>query len=155
MWSTEDNSQIGKFTQHRDAVTALKFRRGHNDLYSSSFDRTVKVWNVEEMSYIETLFGHQDKITDIDSLQRERALTCGSRDRTCRMWKIVEESQLVFRGGGGGISITEDLVVLEELSRTGQKREKDNGLSGGSIDTVTMIDEEYFVCGSDSGYLIV
>lgn len=106
------------------------------------------------MSYIETLFGHQDKITAIDSLQKERAVTCGSRDRTCRMWKIVEESQLVFRGGGGGLAITEDLVVLDELSKTGQKREKDNGLSGGSIDALCMLEEEYFVCGSDTGYCI-
>jgi ribosomal RNA-processing protein 9 len=81
-------------------------------------------------------------------------LTCGSRDRTCRLWKIVEESQLVFRGGGGGLTINEGLVVMQELGKTGQKREKDNGLSGGSIDAVAMIDDEYFVCGSDTGYFL-
>ena len=55
IWSTESNKLIGHLNQHRDAVTGLKFRKGHNQLYSSSFDRTVKVWNVDEQSYVETL----------------------------------------------------------------------------------------------------
>lgn len=67
------------------------------------------------------------------------------------MWKIVEESQLVFRGGGGGLTVSEDLVVLETMGETAKKRSKDNGASGGSIDQVAMLDEEYFVSGSDSG----
>ena len=33
----------------------LAFRKGTNQLYSASHDRTVKLWNVEEKSYIETL----------------------------------------------------------------------------------------------------
>lgn len=78
-------------------------------------------------------------------------MTTGSRDRTCRLWKILEESQLVFRGGGGGLKITEDLVVMEELGDTAKKREKDDGLSGGTIDVVAMVDEDLFVSGSDSG----
>ena len=32
-----------------------------------------------------------------------------------------------------------------------KKRDKDHGLSGGSIDVVAMLDEEHFVSGSDSG----
>ncbi|KAJ3258497.1 pre-rRNA processing protein [Boothiomyces macroporosus] len=152
IWSTVDNSLLGRFTQHRDAISSLKFRNGYNQLYSSSYDRSIKVWNVDELSYVETLFGHQDQITSLDCLSRERCISSGSRDRTCRLWKIPEESQLVFRGGGGGIAIHEDLVVMQELlSQTGKKREKDNGLSGGTIDVVAMIDEEHFVSGSDSG----
>jgi ribosomal RNA-processing protein 9 len=78
-------------------------------------------------------------------------LTSGSRDRTCRLWKIPEESQLVFRGGGGGLTVSEDTEVLETLGAVQRKREKDNGASGGSIEQVSMLDEEYFVSGSDSG----
>ncbi|KAJ3275965.1 pre-rRNA processing protein, partial [Terramyces sp. JEL0728] len=152
IWSTADNSLLGKFPQHRDAISGLKFRNGYNQLYSSSYDRSIKVWNVDELSYVETLFGHQDQITSLDCLSRERCISGGSRDRTCRLWKIPEESQLVFRGGGGGIAVHEDLVVMQELlSQTGKKREKDNGLSGGTIDVVAMIDDEHFVSGSDSG----
>ena len=58
----------------------------------------------------------------------------------------------MFRGGGGSVSLSEDLVVMDEaLTTTGKKREKDNGLSGGTIDVIAMIDEEHFVSGSDSG----
>jgi ribosomal RNA-processing protein 9 len=55
VWSTAQDTLLGKLSQHRDAVSGLRFRRGHNQLYSASFDRTVKVWNVEELSYVETL----------------------------------------------------------------------------------------------------
>ena len=38
-------------------LQGLAFRRGTHDLYSASFDRTVKVWNVSEngIFYVETL----------------------------------------------------------------------------------------------------
>ncbi|KAJ3373949.1 pre-rRNA processing protein [Kappamyces sp. JEL0680] len=133
VWSTQDDKLVGRLAHHRDAVSGLHFRKGHNQLYSASYDRSVK-----------------DRITCIDALSRERCITAGSRDRTCRLWKIVEESQLVFRGGGG-LSVSEDLVVMEKMGEATKKREKDNGLSGGSLDVVAMIDEEHFLTGSDSG----
>lgn len=49
------------------------------------------------------------------------------------------------------MTISEDLVVLENMGETAKRREKDNGASGGSIDHVAMIDENFFVSGSDSG----
>lgn len=49
--------------------------------------------------------------------------------------------------------MTEDVVVLETMGETSKKRIKDSGESGGSIDRVVMLDEEYFVSGSDSGSL--
>lgn len=107
------------------------------------------MWNADDISYIETLFGHQDLITSIDTLAKERCLTSGSRDRTARLWKILEESQLVFRAGGG-ISISEDLVVMDELKK---EKKIDAGAAGGSIDVVAMLDEDHFITGSDSGYL--
>ena len=33
----------------------LAFRKGTNQLFSASMDRSVKVWNLDEMTYIETL----------------------------------------------------------------------------------------------------
>ncbi|KAJ1329420.1 ribosomal RNA-processing protein 9 [Microdochium nivale] len=126
------------FSHHRDAVTALAFRRGTNQLYSASKDRTVKVWSLDELAYIETLFGHQDQVVDIDSLAQERCLSVGSRDRTARLWKVVEETQLVFRGGA--------------IDRKNRPDVDPRSLAHeGSIDRVSMIDEELFVTGSDNG----
>ncbi|KAJ3299255.1 pre-rRNA processing protein [Borealophlyctis nickersoniae] len=148
VWSVADDKHLGTFKQHRDAVSGLTFRKGSNQLYSASYDRTVKLWNIDEMTYIETLFGHQDQITSIDTISRERCITSGSRDRTLRLWKIIEESQLIFRGGGGGM-VADDLVVMDGLRKN--KVDKQAVAAGGSLDVVAMLDEETFVSGSDSG----
>ena len=58
------------------------------------------------------------------------------------MWKIPEESQLIFRSGG---------AAYEEDLQTKEKQKVLNG-SGGTVDSVSMLDDELFVSGSDSGY---
>lgn len=124
-------------------MTSLAFRRGTNQLYSSSKDRTIKTWSLDELAYVETLFGHQDEVVDVAALAMERCVSVGARDRTTRLWKVVEETQLVFRGGGG--------------DRGGDKKKtRKDGMkihAEGSIDRVALIDEETFVTGSDNGSL--
>ncbi len=92
---------IRQFSHHRDSVTSIAFRRGTNQLYSCSKDRTVshthaigdtfldqcyqsansvikiKVWSIGELAYVETLFGHQDECVDIDALAQERCMSVG------------------------------------------------------------------------------
>ena len=138
VWDATDLKPLRSFTQHRDAVTGLAFRRGTNQLYSSAKDRTIKTWSLDELAYVETLFGHQDQVVDVAALAQERCISVGARDRTARLWKVVEETQLVFRGGGG------------------EKKSKNTTTptyAEGSIDRVAMIDEEMFVTGSDNGSL--
>ena len=138
VWEAETLKPLRVFTQHRAAVTGLAFRRGTNQLYSSSSDRTIKIWSLDELAYVETLFGHQDEVVDVAALAQERCISVGARDRTARLWKVVEETQLVFRGGGG-----------EKRSKHGAGAR----LLEGSMDRVAMIDEEMFVTGGDSGGL--
>lgn len=130
---------------HRAAVNGLVFRRGTNQLYSCSSDRTVKLWSLDELAYVETLFGHQDEVVGIAALNAERCVTVGARDRTARLWKIVDETQLVFRGGGG---------TGGESRKTKKDKNGVDRYEEGSIDTVAMIDDEYFVTGSDNGYVV-
>ncbi|KAH6689571.1 ribosomal RNA-processing protein [Plectosphaerella plurivora] len=131
------------FTHHRDAVTGLAFRRGTNQLYSCSKDRTVKVWSLDELAYVETLFGHQDEVVDIDALAQERCVSVGARDRTARLWKVADETQLVFRGGGNGVDKKNPVKGVDPRSLSHE----------GSMDCVSMIDDELFVTGSDNGAL--
>ncbi|TIC99816.1 putative WD repeat-containing protein C2E1P5.05 [Colletotrichum higginsianum] len=140
IYDAETLKPIRVFTHHRDAVTGLAFRRGTNQLYSCSKDRTVKVWSLDELAYIETLFGHQDEIVDIDALAQERCVSVGARDRTARLWKVAEETQLVFRGGAVDKKSRPD-VDPRSLPHEG------------SMDRVAMIDDELFVTGSDNGSL--
>jgi hypothetical protein len=57
----------------------------------------------------------------------------------------------VFRGAGV-LNATEDLVVMDGLSK--KKTDKNHAESGGSVDTVCMIEEDLFISGSDAGYSI-
>lgn len=139
------------FTHHRDAVTGLAFRRGTNQLYSCSRDRTVKVWSLDELAYIETLFGHQDDVVDIDALAQERCVSVGARDRTARLWKVVEETQLVFRGGGGDGSSKKKKKQGEAPAPDADGLDSESLAHEGCMDRVAMIDDELFVTGSDNG----
>lgn len=75
------------FPGHRGPVSCLTFRQMSSELFSGSFDRTIKIWNAEDRAYINTLFGHQNEVLTIDSLRKERVLTVG-RDRTMHLWKV-------------------------------------------------------------------
>ncbi|GAX81002.1 hypothetical protein CEUSTIGMA_g8437.t1 [Chlamydomonas eustigma] len=94
------DAQSGSFLQsypgHRDIISALAFREGTHQLFSGSYDRTVKMWSLDDKAYMDTLFGHQAEVLSLDLLRAERAVT-GGNDRSCRIWKVPEESQLVFR----------------------------------------------------------
>ncbi|KAK1247812.1 hypothetical protein MKX07_000700 [Trichoderma sp. CBMAI-0711] len=138
VYDAETLKPLRVFTQHRDAVTGLAFRRGTNQLYSCSKDRTVKVFSLDELAYVETLFGHQDEVLDIDALAQERCISVGARDRTARLWKVAEETQLVFRGG-----------AVDKKPHPGVNPR--SLLHEGSMDRVAMIDDELFVTGSDNG----
>ncbi|KAI1199565.1 WD40 repeat-like protein [Nemania serpens] len=130
------------FTQHRDAVTGLVFRRNSHQMYSCSKDRTIRVWNCEALAFVENLFGHADSALDVDALALERLVSVGARDRTVRLWKVPDETQLVFRASSG----------------TGDKKKQidlgvdPNSLAAtGSLDRVSYIDENHFITGSDNG----
>ncbi|CZS94102.1 related to a component of the yeast U3 snoRNP Rrp9p [Rhynchosporium agropyri] len=143
VWDAATLKCLRVFSQHRDSVCGLAFRRGTNQLYSASKDRTIKIWSLDELAYVETLFGHQDEVIDVSALAQERCVSVGARDRTARLWKVVEETQLVFRGGGA-----------EKKSRKSSSIDKSRpSVQEGSIDRVAMIDEDMFITGSDNGSL--
>ncbi|KAG0662521.1 pre-rRNA processing protein [Rhodotorula mucilaginosa] len=161
-WNVEGDG--GKWTRglggHKDAVGSIAFRLGTTELYSSSFDRTVKVFDLSTLSYIETLFGHQDSILSIDALRGELAVTAGGRDKTVRFWKVMEESQLVFRGGGASRmrnvldgALEDDGVEDEERKRRRRQAEAKGPVKfvEGSIDCVAMVDDSTLLSGGDSG----
>lgn len=114
------------------------------------------------MGYVETLFGHQAPVLALDALRGETAVSTGGRDKSVRFWKIPEETQLVFRGGGGS-KWMDDLDGMEvdgEEDEAGQaKKRKGKGKETqkfveGSIECVAMIDENTFVSGGDSGFVM-
>mmetsp|Transcript_2490 Transcript_2490/g.8542 ORF Transcript_2490/g.8542 Transcript_2490/m.8542 type:complete len:492 (-) Transcript_2490:64-1539(-) len=99
IWDARTNTHLQAFPGHKDIVTALCFRQRSHQLFSGSFDRTIKIWSVDDMAYVDTLFGHNSEVLGVDCGARERLVSSG-RDHTCRVWKIPDETQLIFRGGG-------------------------------------------------------
>ncbi|KAF5384358.1 hypothetical protein D9615_003157 [Tricholomella constricta] len=169
VWDAEKGEWIKAFggnLGHKDIISALSFRKGTHQLYTGSFDRTLKVYDLSPsvMGYVETLFGHQDHVLSLDSLHGETCVSVGARDKTVRYWKIVEESQLVFRGGGrsrvrevleGGLrGDDEGDDPDDQMDGTERAKEKEIATKNfieGSIECVAMVDETTFVSGGDSG----
>ncbi|KAH9917991.1 WD40 repeat-like protein [Fomitopsis serialis] len=167
VWDVEKNEWVKGFTGHRDHISALAFRKVQpnattsTQLYSGSFDRTLKLFDLTSMGYVETLFGHQAPVLALDALRSETAVSAGGRDKTVRFWKIPEETQLVFRGGGGS-KWRDDLdgMDVDGEDEEGEGRRKRREVKGqqtkfveGSIECIAMIDEVTFVSGGDSGSL--
>ncbi|KZT64826.1 WD40 repeat-like protein [Daedalea quercina L-15889] len=169
VWDVEKQEWVKGFAGHRDHISALAFRKVQpnattsTQLYSGSFDRTLKLFDLGSMGYVETLFGHQAPVLALDALRGETAVSAGGRDKTVRFWKIPEETQLVFRGGGGSkwMDDLDGMDVDHEGSDVdggvGAQRRKKEGLKQqmkfieGGIECVAMIDENTFVSGGDSG----
>ncbi|KAK0937607.1 pre-rRNA processing protein [Friedmanniomyces endolithicus] len=153
VWDAATLKPLKVFSQHRDTVSSLAFRRGTNQLFSASRDRTVKIWSLDELAYVETLFGHQDEVVDVSALAQEKCVTVGARDRTARQWKVVEESQLVFRGGGAPGRSKADRSARGALDPSTATEPEQKAYNEGSMDRVACIDDETFITGSDNGSL--
>lgn len=171
IWEADSLNPRKLFTQHRAAITGLSFRRGTEQLFSSSADRTIKIFSCQELAYVETLFGHQDIVIDIAGGLETNVETCvsvGARDRTARLWKVVEESQLVFRGGGTarqkgmeklrkgrfGANVDDEAPETEHVNGDADDDEDPPiAYAEGSIDCVALLDAQLFVTGSDNGAL--
>ncbi|KDR77359.1 hypothetical protein GALMADRAFT_246747 [Galerina marginata CBS 339.88] len=170
VWDTEKGEWVKAFSGHlghKDAICVVAFRKGTNELYSGSFDRTVKVYDLSPsvMGYVETLFGHQDHVLSLDALRGQTCISVGGRDKTVRYWKIVDETQLVFRGGGrsrvrevleGGLRADDegddvDVEDSEMVPKAKGKEREEKKFIEGSIESVAMIDETTFISGGDSG----
>ena len=86
---------LGCLHGHQDIVSGCVFREGSYEVYSCSYDRSVKIWNIENLSLMDTLYGHHQNVNCIDALSKERCVT-GSNDKSVRIFKISEESQLIY-----------------------------------------------------------
>ncbi|KAJ6597528.1 WD40-repeat-containing domain protein [Mycena vulgaris] len=175
VWDVEQGAWVKGFVGqmgHKDLISTLAFRKGTNQLYTGSHDRTLKVYDLSPgvMGYVETLFGHQDHVLALDALRGETCVSVGGRDKTVRYWKIVDETQLVFRGGGrsrvrevleGGLRGEDEGDDVDDegaepgvsAKAKGKEREKTTKFVEGSMECVAMIDETTFVSGGDSGSL--
>lgn len=130
IWSIENRSLYKEMNRHKKPVTGLLFENRNSIvyLYSCAEDKRIFVWNFNQFSYVETLFGHQTNISDIKQHVKEEILTAGTLDRSIRLWKLKDKTSLVY-----------------EMPNT----------APGSVSSVTSIDGNFFVSGTDSGSIFL
>lgn len=150
VWSTESLAcqRVLDTRDRRGEIMGLVFRRGSDQLYAACADLKVRTYSINQFAQLEILYGHQDTVVDVSALGQERCVTVGSRDRCAMLWKIAEETRLTFRGGENERKKRkkfqdEDGMDIDEVEQ--------KFFSEGSIDCVSMIDDTYFVTGSDNG----
>ncbi|KAF9525309.1 WD40-repeat-containing domain protein [Crepidotus variabilis] len=160
VWDVETcewRKTFGGYLGHKDSVVYITFKKGSNQLYTASLDRTIKIYDLSPsvMGYVETVFGHQDHVLGLDALRGEGCVSVGSRDKTMRYWKIVDGKQVVYRGGGKSRMrevLEGDLGAADEgEDREEPRKETEKQFVEGSLECVAMIDEATFISGGDSG----
>ncbi|VVB10380.1 unnamed protein product [Arabis nemorensis] len=73
-------------TKHSDAVSSLSLDVELGLLYSSSWDRTIKVWRIADSKCLESIHAHDDAINSVMSGFDDLVFT-GSADGTVKVWK--------------------------------------------------------------------
>ena len=73
-------------TKHKDAVSSLSMDVELGLLYSSSWDRTIKVWRVSDSKCLESIQAHDDAINSVMYGFDDLVFT-GSADGTVKVWK--------------------------------------------------------------------
>lgn len=119
LWIPPEYTETRELKGHTGPVTGVVFQEDGVNLFSCSFDLTVRVWDVETGNCMATLFGHQDKINWID-MCGGIVVTCGS-DRTVRLWKYEEEKQLVFIDTGAKASMDTLAMVNRSVAISGSQ----------------------------------
>ncbi|CAF1711463.1 BnaC03g66170D [Brassica napus] len=72
--------------KHKDAVSSLSMDIELGLLYSSSWDRTIKVWRVSDSKCLESIQAHDDAINSVMYGFDDLVFT-GSADGTVKVWK--------------------------------------------------------------------
>ncbi|KAF8333127.1 WD40-repeat-containing domain protein [Cantharellus anzutake] len=153
VWDVENDVHIRNISDHRNIVSDVKFRNSTHTLYTSSYDRTIKVFSISPSpAYVETLFGHQDCISSLDTLASELAVSAGGMDKTVRYWKIADQTQLVFHGGRES---KVRRVIEHDFEFMNEKQEAPKGFLEGRVECVAMLDNTLFLSGGDSGAIVL
>ncbi|KAJ4914278.1 Transducin/WD40 repeat-like superfamily protein [Raphanus sativus] len=74
-------------TKHHDAVSSLSMDAEVGLLYSSSWDRTIKVWRVSDSKCLESIQAHEDAINSVMTGGFDDLVFTGSADGTVKVWK--------------------------------------------------------------------
>ncbi|XP_022962601.1 protein JINGUBANG-like [Cucurbita moschata] len=78
--------------KHADAVSCLCLSDDKTILYSSSWDKTMKVWRISDSKCLESLTVHDDAVNVIVAASDGLVIT-GSADGTAKVWRRQHEEE--------------------------------------------------------------
>ncbi|WP_052055505.1 trypsin-like peptidase domain-containing protein [Myxosarcina sp. GI1] len=73
---------------HKGAITSLVFSADGN-LFSSSWDKTVRQWQIESGKAIKDFIGHTQIVNAIALSDDGKILASGGQDKTIRLWDVA------------------------------------------------------------------
>ncbi|PRQ05286.1 Serine/threonine-protein kinase PK-1 [Enhygromyxa salina] len=85
---TLDGGPPLSLTGHTSDVFRVRFSSDGRQLYSGSYDGTVRVWSTDWHTTGRLLRGHRDHVTVIE--QRGQVLVSGAHDGTVRVWPVLD-----------------------------------------------------------------
>jgi DNA-binding beta-propeller fold protein YncE len=71
---------------HADWVTSVAFSPDGKQVFSGSYDKTLKLWDVSTGREIRTFSGHSDIVTSVAFSPDGKQLLSGSEDETLKLW---------------------------------------------------------------------
>lgn len=78
--------------KHSDAVSCLCLSEDRTLLYSSSWDKTLKVWRISDSKCLESLTVHDDAVNAVVAASDGLVIT-GSADGTAKVWRRQHEEE--------------------------------------------------------------
>ncbi|XP_019176334.1 PREDICTED: uncharacterized protein LOC109171733 [Ipomoea nil] len=72
--------------KHFDAISSLTLSEDSTLLYSSSWDKTIKVWRIEDSKCLESISAHDDAVNSV-VLGFDGLVISGSADGTVKVWR--------------------------------------------------------------------
>ncbi|KAI3665750.1 hypothetical protein L6452_44380 [Arctium lappa] len=80
------NNHSAIWIKHFDVISSLSLNEDHSILYSSSWDKTVKVWKVSDFKCLESISAHDDAVNAVVA-GFDGLVFSGSADGTVKLWR--------------------------------------------------------------------
>ncbi|EFO25027.1 WD-repeat protein 37 [Loa loa] len=91
---------LRRLTGHANAVMAVEWFSGGEQLITASWDRTANIYDAERGEILNILSGHDDELNHCNAHPSQKLIVTASRDSTFRLWDFREsiQSVAVFQG---------------------------------------------------------
>ncbi|KAM3715902.1 WD repeat-containing protein [Dirofilaria immitis] len=97
---------LRRLTGHANAVMAVEWFSGGEQLITASWDRTANIYDAERGEIVNVLSGHDDELNHCNAHPSQKLIVTASRDSTFRLWDFRESIQSVAVFQGHNDSVT-------------------------------------------------